>query len=83
MNDTEPDFVNELGVKWWLHESLTKYAGKPLRTLPRLDDAIVYITEQPDGYKTFVLVLQGGVMREDQSLEGMAYKIDALRFGAN
>jgi hypothetical protein len=80
VDDVEPDFVNEHGVKWWLHESLTRYAGKPLRNLPRLDDAIVYLTERQNGYKAFVLVLQGNAVDEDQTLEGMAFKIDALRF---
>lgn len=80
MNDAEPDFINELGVKWWVHESLTAYAGKPLKTLPRLDESVVYLTERPNGYKSFVLICDSIPLAESQTLEGMAFKIDALRF---
>jgi hypothetical protein len=51
MNDREPDFVNDQGVKWWLHDGVTNYAKtKKLNVMG-------WEVETPDGLKNFVLIL--------------------------
>lgn len=83
-NKKEPDFVNELGHKWWKDESTTKYATQKDSNGTSLDDAAVWFVEMqnPNGtaHHTRVLVMNGGVKHEDQSLEGMAVMIDTLKF---
>lgn len=41
--DTEPEFVNELGVKWWKDDYMTEYAQKPDRSGTVLDAVCFYV----------------------------------------
>lgn len=77
--DREPDFVNELGVKWWLNNNLTTYASQPDHRGTVLSDVLVYIVEFPEGRKTFVLVRNGNVIFDDPSLETVGSRIDTLK----
>lgn len=54
--DGPPDFVNDLGVKWW---SVDRHLG-------------IWLTEHPDGQRTFVAVDGGQVVKEGLSLEAVA-----------
>jgi len=78
--DTEPDYINELGTKWWLDKDITKYAQKPDRNGIILD-AICYYTEETGGRRTRVLVSKDQeIIEEDQTLDGMGTKIDIRKF---
>lgn len=70
-----PDFINELGVKWWLEKSLTQYAQHK-----GLSNTRVWLVEEPSGRRTRLLVEGDAILADDQSLEGMGIKIDALSF---
>lgn len=74
----EPDFVNELGVKWWLDEGTTGYARNPDHTGTVLD-AACYLVEEPDGSRTRVLVVDGAAEFENPRMEDMAVHIDMLK----
>ncbi len=74
--DKEPDFVNELGVKWWKDESITNYAQKE-DIHGTVLNAICYFIEETNGHRTRVLVSKNKeIIEEDQTLDGMGSKID-------
>ena len=78
--DEDPIFINEEGVKWWIDESTTKYAQKEDKHGTKLD-AVCYVTEEPNGRKTRVLVSKNQeIIEEDQTLDGMGCKIDVRKF---
>lgn len=78
--DTEPEFINELGVKWWQDKSTTEYARKPDLAGTSLA-AHAWFVEQPNGCKTRVLVSEKGeILAEAQALDDMGMKIDILKF---
>jgi hypothetical protein len=78
--EKEPDFVNELGVKWWKDESTTRYAQKSDQHGTKLD-VVCYYIEEPAGHRTRLLINKvGEIVEEDQNLEGLAIKIDVRKF---
>lgn len=78
--ETEPDFMNELGVKWWRDDSTTHYAQKPDIHGTTLE-AVCFYLEEPNGRRTRVLISKAGeIIEEDQSLEALAVKIDIRKF---
>ena len=77
---TKPEFVNELGVKWWRDEDMTKYVQKPDVHGTSLDMFCFFI-EEPNGRRSRVLVSKdAGIVEEDQNLEALAIKIDVRKF---
>lgn len=77
-----PDFINERGVKWWLDKSLTRYAERADHNGTKLEAKVFYV-ERPDGHKTRILIDKDGPIHADQSLESMAFHIDALKIMAS
>lgn len=77
---TEPDFINELGVKWWIDKMTTNYAQSPDVWGTRLN-AMCFFVEEPGGRRTRVLIDRGteNVLAEDQALDGIGCKIDILK----
>lgn len=76
----EPEFVNELGVKWWRDPSTTQYAQKPDKHGITLQ-VVCFGIEEPSGRRTRVLISQAGeIIEADQSLEALATKIDVRKF---
>lgn len=73
--DNEPDFTNELGVKWWHDEDLTNYAKRK-----QLADLKVWVIQFPDGHRTRVIVKKDKVIYDNQSLEAVADQIDIIAF---
>ena len=73
--EEKPDYVNPEGVKWFKDTNVTEYAQiKGLR-------AVCFKVEQPDGYKTRVLIGENKeVLAATHSLEEMGLKIDMLAF---
>jgi hypothetical protein len=78
--DTPPDFVNELGVKWWRDQHTTDYARRKDAYGVSLE-AVGYYIELPEGGRTrLVLSKHGEVLAEGQSLDAVGTKIDLLKF---
>jgi hypothetical protein len=75
---TPPDFVNEIGVKWWRDLDTTKYAIREDSFGTTLDVAVWFI-EEANGRRTRLIVQDGRAIYDDQSLEGIAVRIDALK----
>lgn len=72
----KPDFVNELGVKWWLDRSATSYARKPDLKGTTMD-VLVYRVEHPNGASAFIVTDGGGEpMKECPSLEAVGAWVD-------
>lgn len=81
---TEPTHVNENGVKWWLDESLTKYSRNHNGEKDEsMKDVVVWCVERPNGYRTRVMTEGNEILEENQTLEGMACKIDWIRISRN
>lgn len=78
ITDTEPDFINEEGVKWWVDKSTTDYAQRKDSKGITLD-IICYVIDRPDGYRTRVLIEEGNIIDDNTSLEAIACKIDMLK----
>lgn len=70
----EPCFINELGVKWWRHVPVTRYAHDKGFG----ETAQGWLVERPDGYKTYLLTKDGVYVTEDQIFEVICVKIDML-----
>lgn len=77
--DSEPEFVNELGTKWWLDAHSTNYANQPDSNGTALDVKVFYV-EEVSGRRTRVVAERGGIVAEDQTLDGICMKIDMLKF---
>lgn len=75
-----PIFINDEGTKWWDDEDTTQYARKKTQSGKSLPDAIAYLIETKDGYRSRVVVYQGQIVAEDQTLDGIGSKIDILKF---
>lgn len=78
--DRTPDFVNEIGVKWWLDSLLTEYARKPNANDITLDDVTVFVIQYPDtGAMTRVITQDGKVIHDASSIEAIATRIDVMK----
>jgi hypothetical protein len=74
-----PDFVNELGIKWWFDAETTKWAHRKDSKGISLPDIHCFFIEKPDGYKSRVLIQNNKDIYESQSLEAVACRIDILK----
>lgn len=79
--DKTPDYVNEIGVKWWLDKDTTDYANKKNINNKKLN-ARCWFIEDTDKRRTRVLVCSdtNNILYESQSLESMLHTIDFLKF---
>ena len=73
MKDREPDFINEAGVKWWLHDGVTNYAKTQ-----KLEGVTGWEVETPSGVRRYVISNKDGVIAEAKGLDGIGTKIDML-----
>lgn len=79
----EPDFINEIGVKWWLDKATTKYA-KSADSIGVTLDVVCFFIEETNGRRSRVLVSKDkGAIYENQNLEALLSKIDILKFAMN
>ena len=67
-----PDFVNDEGVKWWADKSATDYAKT------RGVEAQVWLTELPNGYRSYLIVKDGLPIFEAQQIEAVGAHIDIM-----
>lgn len=81
--DDDPDFVNDLGVKWWLDKSLTEYATREDGNGIGLSDITIWCVEKPNGYKTHIMTQGEEALYENQKLEDMAVHVDILKLNCH
>lgn len=77
--DNEPDFVNDLGTKWWLDDSLTAYAHTPNAKDVALPNVRCFIVELQGGVKRRLVVEGEEILREAGSIEDVATYLDLLK----
>lgn len=77
----KPDFINDIGVKWWLDKSSTQYAHKKDVKGISLKNLYVYMVEETNGVRTYVIVdnENGEFVYENQQLEAIGVRIDMLK----
>lgn len=79
---SKPDFTNKEGVKWWAVKDINDRAAAKDANGISLPQVKGWLTELPNGERSFVLVLDGkGVLADDKTLEGIATKLDMLKLG--
>jgi len=76
---TEPFFINEEGTKWWHDEATTAYCVNEDRNGISLKANACFI-ETIDGYRSRLIIMNGKIIEEDQSLESLATKIEIRKF---
>ena len=76
--ETEPDFINEIGVKWWKDDYITNYAQREDQNGIKLNGVGFYIQET-SGRKSRVFIMDGKIIAADQTLDGIGCKIDILK----
>ena len=76
--NSKPDFVNELGVKWWIDKSSTNYARNPDFNDIVLD-VVCYIVKFPNGKFERVIVQNGEIEFSSQKIEDIGCHIDIMK----
>lgn len=78
--ETEPDFVNDLGVKWWQDKETTAYAQRPDVHGTTLDVTVWYVETAKNPTRTRIISnSKGDMVYAHQQLESIACHIDALK----
>ncbi|QBX06560.1 hypothetical protein H1O16_gp147 [Burkholderia phage BcepSaruman] len=84
LRNTEPMFINEQGVKWWIEQVATQYARKPNVNGTKLEDVVVYLTGRPvDGGELvyeYLIVDDAVAVYASQSYEAIGVHIDIMKF---
>ena len=77
----EPNFVNDLGIKWYIDELVTQYCLKENISGVFLDNVLAYVVVLPDGNTDRVLVdvNKQEVIYSTKSLEEIGVEIDKLK----
>lgn len=77
----KPDFVNEIGTKFWKDKILTDHAQYTDNTKCKLD-AVCFYVELKTGERTYLLVDKNTnePIAEEPGIEAMGVKIDVLKF---
>ena len=76
--DREPDFINEIGTKWWSVDLLNDACKRPDKHGITID-ARCYIVELKNGERHYVMVQNNEVVYENQNLEAFCVYIDTLK----
>ena len=78
--ETKPDFINGIGIKWWLDKSCTEYAQQEdLIHGISLPNVRVYDIEEANGNRTRVIIEDGQVIFESPGLEDIGVYIDKMK----
>lgn len=75
----EPDYINELGTKFWKHQGLTEACQTPDHNGVTLPTARVWIVEPPKGGKAYLLTIGSDPAYETKRFEDMAARIDITK----
>lgn len=79
LHETKPDFVNELGTKWWIEKDLTNYCKKEDQYGTKLE-ATAFLVELVNGARSYVVVKNNQIIAESQSLETISIEIDVRKY---
>jgi len=81
-NNIKPYFVNEEGFEWYIDEEMTEYARKkdPRNGNEGLKGVVCFFVKKGDFITRTLIDEHQHILHDDQSLEGMATKIDLLKF---
>lgn len=77
IDNTVPDAVNEIGVKFWIDHDMQRYAKQK-----DINDVQCLFAEAVDGYRSRLVVRCGKIIEESQSLEAVACFLDVLTLAA-
>lgn len=77
--ETKPDFVNGIGIKWWLDKSCTEYAQEEDLHGISLPNVRVYDIEETNGNRTRVIIEDGEVVFDNPRLEDIGVRIDIMK----
>lgn len=82
LKNREPDFVNNIGTKWWKDRDSTNYAQKENAHGVALPNIQAWIVETTDGVRSYVLVDTNiqGIVYTTQLLESLGIHIDMLKY---
>lgn len=78
VNMPAPDLVDNFGTKWWLDKGASNYASSPNRKGIKLG-AEVWLIEELNGKRAFVLVQNQQVKFEHSSLQAVGEYIDKVK----
>ena len=68
----EPDFINDVGTRWWKNDILTRHAEEKLGKGYR-----VYVAQSIEGARDYLLLDDNNeILDGDHRLDGMSFKID-------
>ncbi|TXG86114.1 MAG: hypothetical protein E6R13_01120 [Spirochaetes bacterium] len=76
--ETNPDFINTEGTKWWIEKCSTQYAHDSKGIYL---DVQVWLVETIDGYRTYVIIdkQKACIIYSSQLLESIGVYIDILK----
>lgn len=77
---TEPFFVNEKGVTFWLDTNLTDYAKQKDSNNVSLDNVVVYVLKETDGQFWYMIAKTSGeAIFTSKSLEEIGVRLDVMK----
>ncbi|GJQ43686.1 MAG: hypothetical protein JETCAE03_31840 [Ignavibacteriaceae bacterium] len=81
-NDKQPDFVNEDGFEWYIDKDMTKYAREKdeRNGNPGLKNVACFFVKKDEMVTRVLIDHKQRILHEDTALDGMATKIDILKF---
>lgn len=71
--ESKPDFVNDVGIKWWLYKGMTE----------KLHKGQVFNVEFPSGERQRVILQDGNIVYETQDIDSLCCRIDVLNLIEN
>jgi hypothetical protein len=75
-----PDFINDIGVKWWFDKEITAWATRPDQYGTVLKDVKCYLIEEPNGIRTRIILQKGEIVYESHLVESIACALDLMKF---
>lgn len=79
----KPYFINNEGFEWYLDKDMTRYAREIRNEQEGLADVAAFFVKNGEQIERVLINNAQQILHSDTTLEGMAVKIDALRFFKN
>ena len=75
-NET-PDFINDIGTRWWLDKNITKYAKDIFDQFKIKKCSIsAFYVETKDTEASYVLIIDNKIVAQSKSIDGIGSEID-------
>lgn len=78
ISESQPDFVNDLGTKWWLDKDTIFWASRGDINLLEHDFQFWYV-EMQDGFRSRLITKGKKIIYDNTSSEAIAIKIDIYK----